>query len=85
MAPVANRWPLIAKAGSVHVTHEVDKEGLGGIFSDYFGFPLPVPFHHFSPNQVQLNVLLTRRTTAWEPSKKQRAFGNRRSLDGNVL
>jgi hypothetical protein len=54
MAQAVSRWPLTAEAGfapgSIHVGFVVDKVALalGRFFSEFFGFSLPISFHHCS-------------------------------------
>jgi hypothetical protein len=44
------RWPGFAQVGFV-----VDKMALGQVFSEYFGFPMPKPFHSTNFSILTIN------------------------------
>jgi hypothetical protein len=52
MAQAVSRWPLTAEArvrARVNPCGICDgQSGTGQVFSEFFGFPLPVSFHHCS-------------------------------------
>ena len=56
-------------------------------FSEYFGFPLSISFQHCSILVFIYMFLLPERKTgeAWEPSKTQGCFGERRALNRKLL